>query len=126
MKKITSKRMNGNGPIFLTLMTLVIFLGAMIPAESCPRHVPTANQMWPDTVYREVILVPDEGGGSAMTAELLVIYRNPQDKWPSSMAVQLGQMVYPVPLSADGPQDEGLVEIGGKIYRFRRIRPYER
>lgn len=129
--------------IMAFFVSLVVIFGAAIPA------MPTAAAMtsvrtrqaasqkrtfpkWPadsraepsDTCRLRVILTPEDNRGGCVTADLILLYA-PRAVQPSDAVILSGGELYPVQ-QQDAPGEEGLVDMKGRLYRYRRLRGYEK
>lgn len=89
---------------------------------------PTENPKWPsdtDSLRCQVLLVPEKNQGSSVCAELIVLFPA-RAKWPTKAYIRVGDKEYPLPLPQGKLEEDGHVEMDGIIYRYRRLRPYER
>ena len=133
--------------ILTPLVPVVVVFSAAIPAEpvaaaksiSCSDVTvsskwPTEKwpeEKWPENVQTEpsdtcrirIILTPEDSGGCSLTADLVLVYE-PRESQPSSVTIVTDGASYPV-LKQDSIE-EGLVDMKGKKFHYRRLRAYEK
>ena len=104
-----------------TTVTTAAAMDAALSSQSAspkwPRDFQTESS---DTCRIRVILTPKDPGCSSLIADLVLVYE-PRATQPSSAIIMSDGERYPV----DNPE-EGLVDIKGKVFHYRRLRAYER